>query len=46
MNPKFPCGICAKVVAKNHNAVCSDICNLWVPIKCNSTTKFFYRKLQ
>ena len=30
MTPKFPSGICAKAVAKNHNAVCCDICNLWV----------------
>ena len=46
MTPKCPCGICAKHVEKNHNAVCCDICNLWVHIKCNNITKFCYRKLQ
>ena len=40
MTPMFPCGICAKAVAKNHNAVCCDICNLWVYIKCNSMMSF------
>ena len=46
MNSKFPCDISAKTVAKNHNAVCCDICHLWVHIKCNNITKFCYRKLQ
>ena len=46
MNQKFPCSICPKNVAKNHNAVCCDICNLWVCIKCNNITKYCYRKLQ
>ena len=43
---KFPYGIYAEAVAKTHNVVCCDICNLWVHIKCNNTTKFYYRKLQ
>ena len=46
MTPKFPCGICYKAVAKNHNGVCCDSCNLWVHIKCNNLTKFCHRKLQ
>ena len=46
MNQKFPWSICPKNVAKNHNAVCSDICNLWVAIKCNNITKNCYGKLQ
>ena len=46
MTPKYLCGICAKDVTKSHNAVCCDICNLWVHIKCNNITKFCYRKLQ
>ena len=45
MTPKFPCGVCYKAVAKNHNAVYCDSCNLWVHIKCNNLTKFCYRKL-
>ena len=42
MNQKFPCSICPKNVAKNHNAVCCDICNLWVlndKSKTNHTRK-------
>ena len=46
MTPKFPCGVCYKAVAKNHNAVCCDSYNLWVHIKCNNLTKFCYRELQ
>ena len=46
MSQKFPCSICPKNVSKNHNAVCCDICNLWVHIKCNNVTKYCYRKLQ
>ena len=44
MTPKFPCGVCYKPVAKNHNAACCDSCNLWVHINCNNLTKFCYRK--
>ena len=43
---KFPYGIYAEAVVKTHNVVCRDICNLWVHIKCNNTTKFYHRKLQ
>ena len=46
MTPEFPCGVCYKAVAKNHNAVCCDSCNLWVHKKCNNLTKFCYRKMQ
>ena len=46
MTPKFPCSVYYKAVAKNHNAVCCDSCNLWVHIKCNNLTTFCYRKLQ
>ena len=31
-----------KKVANNHFAVCCDICNLWLHIKCNNITKFYY----
>ena len=40
------CGICSKKVANNHFAVCCDICNHWVNIKCNNITKFYYQKLE
>ena len=43
---KFPCGICKKTVAANHNVVCCDICNKWVHISCNNITRYCCRKLQ
>lgn len=46
MTPKLPCGFCYRAVAKNHNAVYCDSCNLWVHMKCNNLIKFCYRKLQ
>ena len=43
---KFPCKICEKKVASNHNAICCDICNKWVHISCNNISRYFYRNLQ
>ena len=43
---KFPCGVCNKTVAKNHNAVYCDSCDRWVHLKCNFLNKNTYRKLQ
>ena len=43
MTPKFPGDICAKTVAKNHNAVSCDICNLWAHTKCNSKKKLLQK---
>ena len=45
-NTKFPCGVCTKTVANNHNAICCDSCDKWVHIKCNFLNKKTYRKLQ
>jgi len=39
---KYPCGICEKAVAKNHNALMCDICDKWVHIKCNCISKDLY----
>ena len=39
---KYPCGICEKAVAKNHNALVCDICEKWVHIKCNFVSKDLY----
>ena len=36
---KFPCGVCSKPVANNHNALCCDSCDKWVHIKCNFLNK-------
>ena len=43
---KFPCGVCSKPVASNHNALCCDSCDKWVHIKCNFLNKKTYQKLQ
>ena len=32
MNTSYPCGVCSKIVAKNHNAVCCDKCDMWVHV--------------
>ena len=32
---QFPCGICSKAVANNHQAIKCEKCNLWIHIKCN-----------
>ena len=46
MAPKFPYGISVKAVAKNHNSVCCDTCNLWVHMKFNNIAKSCYRNYQ
>ena len=43
---KFPCGICSKTVANNHNVLRCDSCDKWVHIKCNFLNKKTYQKLQ
>ena len=43
---KFPCGVCLKTVANNHNALCCDSCYKWIHIKCNFLNKYTYKKLQ
>ena len=43
---KFPCKICNKTVAKKHRAVCCDLCDIWVHIKCNKINTATYNMLQ
>ena len=43
---KFPCQVCQKPVATDHNAICCDICDCWVNIHCNNICKQTYRQLQ
>ena len=43
--PKFPCKICSKSVAKNHTAICRDLCDIWVHTKCNKTNAATYNML-
>ena len=46
VNMNFPCNICEKAVASNHNAISCDICNKWVHISCKNISRYCYRKLQ
>ena len=46
MVPQFPYLIYEKAVAKNHKAVCCDVCNKWVHIGCNNINTYTYRKLK
>ena len=43
---KFPCKICKRAVAENHKAVCCDVCNIWVLIKCNKINPQTYNLLK
>ena len=43
---QFPCGICSKAVANNHQAIKCDKCNLWIHIKCNKMNKQTYNYLK
>ncbi len=44
--PKFPCPVCNKNVNVNHHAICCDICDQWVHIKCNRLNEKDYAKLK
>ena len=44
--PKFPCAQCNKNVGKRHRAVCCDICDKWIHIKCNLLNLNDYKRLQ
>ena len=46
MNTSYLCGVCSKIVAKNHNAVCCNKCDMWVHTVYNNLSKYCYRKLQ
>ena len=43
---KFPRSVCEKLVAINFEAVCCDLCNRWVHIRCNSICKKTYIDLK
>lgn len=38
MGIKYPCGVCKKVVKSRDKALCCDLCQNWVHIKCNYIT--------
>ena len=44
--PEFPCGVCSKNVNTNHHAICCDICDQWVHIRCNLLDDKDYNKLK
>ena len=43
---KFPCSVCEKPVAINHEDVCCDVCNRWVHIRCSNICKKTYSDLK
>ena len=43
---KFPCYVCEKPVAHTHKAICCDLCQTWVHIKCNNLSKKNYIDLK
>ena len=43
---KFPCKICNRSVAKNHQSVQCDACDTWVHRECNKINKQTYKLLQ
>ena len=42
----YPCNLCNKPVASTHKALCCDICDNWVHIKCNSVSASDYELLK
>ena len=42
---KFPCNICQRNIRENGKAVCCDICDNWVHIRCNSISASKYLEL-
>ena len=45
-NPIYPCGICNRIIAKNHRYIRCNICNFKVHIKCNETDDKTYAKMK
>ena len=45
MVEKTFCNICIKTIWGNAKAICCDICNNWVHIKCNSISSARYDEL-
>ena len=41
-----PCGVCYKAVGENHRAICCDICEKWIHIKCNNLNNSDYKFFQ
>ena len=43
---QFPCVICSKTVANNHQGIRCEKYNLWIHIKCNKINKQTYNYLK
>ena len=43
---KYPYKVCNKVVAKSHNTIQCDLCDMWVHVKCNKINLQTYRFFQ
>ena len=44
-NPKYPCGVCKRTIAKNHRKITCYKCNYRVHIKCNQMDVKTYNNL-
>ena len=44
--PRFPCSTCHKNVNNNHRAICCDLCDRWIHIKCNFLNLTDYNRLK
>ena len=45
-HPKYPCGICSKLVGQRMKAVQCDLCNFWNHIKCDGIDDKSYTNLK
>ena len=43
---RHPCGICERLVAANHRAICCASCDTWIHIKCANMAPKEYQKHQ
>ena len=43
---KFPSNICNKILAKNHKAICCDLCDICVDTICNKKNVATYNMSQ
>ena len=44
--PNYPCSVCLRNVNNNHRAICCDICDRWVHIRCNLLDEKYYNKIK
>ena len=44
--PNYPCSVCSKNVNSNHRAICCDICDRWVHVRCNLLGEKDYNQMK